>query len=717
MPKSMLRIALAAGTLLPVYSQTIEFAPGSTLPLVQLTGEHFQIQSGSRLFSELTAAQTLSRYGALGTDLGYSVVYPDKVVLLFGDTIGAYQRDGRYILGGGGPSGTGDSIATIPNTDWSPCRYIPDIDQQLEQGAARPSARLADCPNTRFYLNPTRTPNQPLYKDIAISGLQADESQATFRVPTGAFHTADRLHMFYVTRIQDARPDGAFALQSILARSDQPPSVWSDATPPTFSRLYTVSSHPPVADPRNPPPEAADTGKFMYNAPVVMEGAALAAANLTSGLPAALQAAPSLVFVVGTSFRVNRSNLYLAAFAASDAAAGTARWFYWRGANQWTANEREAVAITGNLDAGLQSVAWNAALRRFVLLRSREGNVLAQFAAAPWGPWSDPVAVFERTGSWARKLLHRPGQDQIQQSLIPIFNPNLSPAALPNEDTGIAYAPNLIDKSTQNADGSVTLYYTMSTWNPYQVFLMSTTFRAVTVLPQVSAVNAASFDAAALAPGSIASVFGSGFAAGIVSAPSANLPLSLDGVSVTVRDSAAATRTAPLFFVAPRQINLVLPADLAAGAATLTVLRNNTPVATSSVTLTTVAPAVFTANADGRGAAAAYFATAAAPYTLAFACPAPGACATAPFPLADAAGPAVLVLYGTGFRNHSGLTSVRVTVGTTAGTVLYAGPHSEYQGLDQLNVQLAPALRGRGEVDVVLTVNQRGANTVRVAFR
>src|SRR5688572_30616860 len=69
MPKSTLRIALAAGTLLPIYSQTIEFVPGSTLPLVQLTGEHFQIQSGSRFFSELTAAQTLSRYGALGTDL------------------------------------------------------------------------------------------------------------------------------------------------------------------------------------------------------------------------------------------------------------------------------------------------------------------------------------------------------------------------------------------------------------------------------------------------------------------------------------------------------------------------------------------------------------------------------------------------------------------------------------------------------------------------
>ena len=35
----------------------------------------------------------------------------------------------------------------------------------------------------------------------------------------------------------------------------------------------------------------------------------------------------------------------------------------------------------------------------------------------------------------------------------------------------------LIDTYTQNPDGSVTLYYTLSTWNPYQVFLMSSTVR------------------------------------------------------------------------------------------------------------------------------------------------------------------------------------------------------------------------------------------------
>jgi hypothetical protein len=63
------------------------------------------------------------------------------------------------------------------------------------------------------------------------------------------------------------------------------------------------------------------------------------------------------------------------------------------------------------------------------------------------------------------------------QSLVPIYNRDGSRVELPDGDTGVPYGPNLIDKFTQNPDGTVTLYYTMSTWNPYQVFLMSSTFR------------------------------------------------------------------------------------------------------------------------------------------------------------------------------------------------------------------------------------------------
>jgi len=49
--------------------------------------------------------------------------------------------------------------------------------------------------------------------------------------------------------------------------------------------------------------------------------------------------------------------------------------------------------------------------------------------------------------------------------------------------------------------------------------------------------------------------------------------------------------------------------------------------------------------------------------------------------------------------------------------VLYAGAQGTLAGLDQVNAQLPQSLAGRGEVDVMLTVDGKPANTVRVYFK
>jgi uncharacterized protein (TIGR03437 family) len=46
--------------------------------------------------------------------------------------------------------------------------------------------------------------------------------------------------------------------------------------------------------------------------------------------------------------------------------------------------------------------------------------------------------------------------------------------------------------------------------------------------------------------------------------------------------------------------------------------------------------------------------------------------------------------------------------------VLYAGPQPEFDGLDQINVALPIALRGSGEVDVVVRANGALSNTGRI---
>jgi uncharacterized protein (TIGR03437 family) len=43
-----------------------------------------------------------------------------------------------------------------------------------------------------------------------------------------------------------------------------------------------------------------------------------------------------------------------------------------------------------------------------------------------------------------------------------------------------------------------------------------------------------------------------------------------------------------------------------------------------------------------------------------------------------------------------------------------SGPQPQFAGLDQLNVKIPHELAGRGEVDVVVTVDGQTANVVRV---
>jgi uncharacterized protein (TIGR03437 family) len=67
---------------------------------------------------------------------------------------------------------------------------------------------------------------------------------------------------------------------------------------------------------------------------------------------------------------------------------------------------------------------------------------------------------------------------------------------------------------------------------------------------------------------------------------------------------------------------------------------------------------------------------------------------------------------GTGFRNRSSLANVTATIGGTNAQVTYAGPQGTFVGLDQANIRIPASLAGRGEVNVVLTVDGKSTNPV-----
>ncbi len=117
----------------------------------------------------------------------------------------------------------------------------------------------------------------------------------------------------------------------------------------------------------------------------------------------------------------------------------------------------------------------------------------------------------------------------------------------------------------------------------------------------VALVNGASYENA-VAPGSIASLFGVGFATQTLAASSIPLPANMAGVMVKIGG-----RVAPLFYVSPLQINLQVPATTAIGTAMIEVFVNQaeTPTQTGTVTVVESAPGLFTSDATGRGQIAA----------------------------------------------------------------------------------------------------------------
>lgn len=217
---------------------------------------------------------------------------------------------------------------------------------------------------------------------------------------------------------------------------------------------------------------------------------------------------------------------------------------------------------------------------------------------------------------------------------------------------------------------------------------------------------------------SIASVYGSGFAAAADVAGTQPPPQTLDGVTLTVTDSAGNTRNADLMYVAPSQINFVVPAGMAAGAATFTIMNGGATPLTTTAAIQSVAPTLFSMSGDGRGVAAAIGIQvqtanpqAQSPVAV-FQCASSG-CTSTPIGL-SASSTVYLSLYGTGIRNRTSLANVTVNIKGTNVPVLYAGPQSSFEGLDQVNIALPPSLAGSGEVNVVLTVDGQTANVVTV---
>lgn len=238
----------------------------------------------------------------------------------------------------------------------------------------------------------------------------------------------------------------------------------------------------------------------------------------------------------------------------------------------------------------------------------------------------------------------------------------------------------------------------------------------------LASVSAADYGGAELAPEAIIAAFGTRLATTARSATQTPLPEMLANTTVNVFDSLGNVRRAPLFFVSPTQVNYQMPAGAALGDATVLITNGDNVLSTGKVRLARVVPGLFTANSNGRGVAAAVAQRITADGVVSYEPvarfdPALNRYVALPIDLGPAGEQIYLALFGTGWRNRSALSAVTATVGGVDVPVTYAGPQLQLTGLDQFNLQLPRTLIGRGEVDVVVTVDGKTANTVRVAIR
>ena len=235
-------------------------------------------------------------------------------------------------------------------------------------------------------------------------------------------------------------------------------------------------------------------------------------------------------------------------------------------------------------------------------------------------------------------------------------------------------------------------------------------------------VSAASFRGPVVAAESVASAFGQYLAVGTQAASTVPLPTTLLGTRLKVVDSAGAERFAPLFFVSSNQINYLMPAGVAPGPVAVTVTSGAGHAASGSAQVVAIAPGLFAANSNGRGVAAALAVRergdgAKIPEPVFQFDAEKQQAAAVPLDLGSEQERVILSLFGTGLRSGGPHSTTTVTIGGEAAEVLFAGAQGAFVGLDQVNVVVPRRVLGRGEVAVLLTVDDKASNPVTISIR
>jgi hypothetical protein len=442
-----------------------------------------------------------------GTDLGFSFKHRNRVWMLFGDT---WVHD-DFICQAPPPT-SDDSLGRInlwqdddpddcldirftakPNGEAKPIRVIKGL-TQVPMGALRtPITGWSDNVHPYgYFIGEPEVHCQPHQRDICPDGLQCHEenglcfdpgSSGGEALPTPQNFAAERLIAVSTLPFSPNRfrVGYTFATNKFL-----------NATSRVIGRLNEHYPKNNIYEPSDHPHEL-----LMWGRPNFL------AVPPSSSDVYLLHHRLNILNGPGTS--VNWQPRY---FAGLDD----------EGDPTWTDDQVSAAPVIDDetvLQVQQFSVAWVAPINRFVMLYSGRfpripsvdqfGNKFGIFmrtAEHPWGPWSAPQLIWNADQENAYDcpydspgiMYHRdaagmgcPVSDPYRPNWLATDDLKQCPATTPtpHDDFGVEYGVNILDTFTKPGlpINTATIYWNMSTWNPYRVVLMKTRLNSSVVVP------------------------------------------------------------------------------------------------------------------------------------------------------------------------------------------------------------------------------------------
>jgi hypothetical protein len=276
------------------------------------------------------------------------------------------------------------------------------------------------------------------YKPIKIPGI----SQGGFEVPTEGVSVNGKMYIYHTTDSTKGKP--ATMGRSVVAVSNDDGKTFKYLY--NFSRKHFINLSIVEVDSVNWPGLPSNVGRGL----VIFGSGPYRRSNVR------------LAFEPADNIETGENILY---FAGLD---GT-------GIPSWSENELDAQELFNQPCVGELSVSYNKFIRKWIMLYNcflpgGKRGINMRTADYPWGPWSESEVLFDpwKDGGYCH-FMHT------SWSFKQCDHVEDSPKR--GNEWGGEYGPYQYEDFAIGGNNATTIYFNLSTWNPYTVVLMKATLK------------------------------------------------------------------------------------------------------------------------------------------------------------------------------------------------------------------------------------------------